>query len=52
MTWTLTAVSLGLSQEKMILRATIDDRIDVFAPGMRGRLVFDLRSDLVALGSS
>ncbi len=48
----LTAISLGLSEETLVLRAAVDDRVDVFAPGMRGRLIFDLRSDLVALGSS
>ena len=30
--------------------ATLDDRLDGMAPGMRGRLIFDLRADLVALG--
>jgi hypothetical protein len=30
--------------------ATISDRIDGLAPGMRGRMIFDLRADLVALG--
>jgi len=32
------------------LSATLDPRVDALAPGMRGRLIFDLRSDLVALG--
>jgi hypothetical protein len=32
------------------LRATTAPQIDPLAPGMRGRLAFDLRADLVALG--
>ena len=48
----LTDVSLGLSQNALKLQASIDDRIDPLAPGMRGRLVFDLHADMVALGSS
>ena len=32
------------------LSATLDDEIDALVPGMRGRLVFDLRTDLVTLG--
>lgn len=31
------------------LSATLDGEIDALAPGMRGRLVFDLRADLVTL---
>lgn len=32
------------------LCATLDSGFDAMAPGMRGRLVFDLRADLVTLG--
>jgi hypothetical protein len=32
------------------LCVTLDSEIDALAPGMRGRLIFDLRADLVALG--
>ncbi len=32
------------------LSATLDGEIDALAPGMRGRLIFDLRTDLVTLG--
>jgi len=32
------------------VRATLDEGLDGMAPGMRGRIIFDLRSDLVALG--
>ena len=32
------------------LRATLDPQVDVLVPGMRGRVVFDLRADLVAVG--
>jgi hypothetical protein len=32
------------------VRVTLDDGLDALAPGMRGRIIFDLRSDLVALG--
>ena len=34
----------------LCLSATLDDGIDAMAPGMRGRMVFDLRADLVTLG--
>ena len=35
---------------KMIsLGATLDNEVDALAPGMRGRLIFDLRADLVTL---
>jgi hypothetical protein len=32
------------------VRVTLNDGLDALAPGMRGRIIFDLRSDLVALG--
>jgi hypothetical protein len=37
--------------EKTIgLCVTLNSEVDAMAPGMRGRLIFDLRADLVALG--
>lgn len=38
-------------REKTIsLCATLSDEVDAMAPGVRGRLIFDLRADLVTLG--
>jgi hypothetical protein len=34
----------------LVVRATLADAFDVMAAGMRGRLIFDLRANLVALG--
>lgn len=36
--------------KSLSLCATLDRGIDALAPGMRGRLIFDLRTDLVTLG--
>jgi hypothetical protein len=36
----------------LVFTATLGPDLDVFAPGVRGRLTFDLRSDLVALGKA
>ena len=46
----LNEIRLDHTSNMLILSATLDPRIDALAPGMRGRLIFDLRSDLVALG--
>ena len=41
---------LDVQQHVVSLKATPAAAIDPMAPGMRGRLAFDLRADLVALG--
>jgi hypothetical protein len=48
--YAFTALRLERISTTLRLRAELDLRVDALAPGMRGRLVFDLRSDLVALG--
>lgn len=48
--YVLTEVRLDRAATTLRLSATLDPRVDALAPGMRGRLIFDLRSDLVALG--
>ena len=48
--YVLTEIRLGRAAMTLGLSATLDPRVDAMAPGMRGRLIFDLRSDLVALG--
>jgi hypothetical protein len=59
--WTLTRLSgrhpfvrVALSREDgaVVLRGVLDPGIDPLAPGMRGRLAFDLHADLVALQKS
>jgi hypothetical protein len=45
----LTALSLRRHEGTLSLSAILDPAVDPLAPGMRGRLAFDLRSDLVAL---
>jgi hypothetical protein len=47
----LAALSLRREEDSLSLSAVLDPAIDPLAPGMRGRLAFDLRSDLVALSS-
>jgi hypothetical protein len=47
---TFTELRLDRSSSALSLSATLDPRVDALAPGMRGRLIFDLRSDLVVLG--
>jgi len=42
--------SANRNSSMLSLRATLAPGIDPMAPGMRGRLAFDLRADLVALG--
>jgi hypothetical protein len=44
-----TELRLTRSMDVTSLKATLDPRIDGLAPGARGRLIFDLRSDLVSL---
>jgi hypothetical protein len=46
----LQSVAVVCDATTLSLRATLAAEIDPMAPGMRGRLAFDLRSDLVALG--
>jgi hypothetical protein len=48
--YVLTEIRLDHSSTAISLCATLDPRVDALAPGMRGRLTFDLRADLVALG--
>jgi hypothetical protein len=45
-----TNIQLEKSETALKLQATLAGDLDGMAPGIRGRLVFDLRSDLVALG--
>ncbi len=45
----LTALSLRRQESALSLSAVLHASVDPLAPGMRGRLAFDLRSDLVAL---
>ncbi len=47
--YVFTSIHLEQKERVVSLRATPDESIDPMAPGMRGRLVFDLRADLVAL---
>ena len=46
--------TLGLLERAghLVFTATLGTAIDLFAPGVRGRLAFDLRSDLIALGTA
>lgn len=46
----LTGFSLRILGDVLELSADLDARLDPLAPGLRGRLAFDLRSDLVTLG--
>ncbi len=46
----LTAIHLEQRSTTLHVRAALADWIDGLAPGVRGRLFFDLRSDLVTLG--
>jgi hypothetical protein len=43
-------VRVARRTKTLSLCATLDGEIDAMAPGMRGRLIFDLRTDLVTLG--
>jgi hypothetical protein len=47
----LTALSLRRLGVTLSLSAVLHPAVDPLAPGMRGRLAFDLRSDLVALSA-
>lgn len=46
--------TLGLSERSahLVLSATLGPDLDPFEPGVRSRLAFDLRSDLIALGKA
>jgi hypothetical protein len=48
--YVLKEIRLNHVSNTLRLCATLDPRIDALRPGMRSRLIFDLRSDLVALG--
>ena len=48
--YVFTEIRLERRAATLSVRATLDGGLDGMAPGMRGRLIFDLRSDLVALG--
>jgi hypothetical protein len=48
--YALHEIRLDHDSKALRLSATLDTQVDALAPGMRGRLIFDLRSDLVALG--
>jgi hypothetical protein len=48
----LTALTVRHHTAWLSLTATLHPTVDPLRPGMRGRLAFDLRSDLVALGQS
>ena len=43
-------IGLERRHRTLCLRAELADGIDALATGMRGRLIFDLRADLVAMG--
>ena len=45
-----TRLSLMRRGDALWLRGVLDATMDPLAPGMRERLAFDLRADLVALG--
>ena len=48
--YVFTEIRVARRAQTLRLCATLDDEIDALAPGMRGRLIFDLRADLVTLG--
>jgi hypothetical protein len=48
--YVFTDIWLEKTESTLSMRATLASSLDGMAPGMRRRLVFDLRSDLVALG--
>jgi hypothetical protein len=48
--YVFTDINLEKTESTLSVRVTLASSLDGMAPGMRGRLVFDLRSDLVALG--
>jgi len=43
-------IRVACRAKTLSLCAALDSKIDAMAPGMRGRLIFDLRTDLVTLG--
>ena len=48
--YVFTEIRFARRARTLSLCTTLDGEIDALAPGMRGRLVFDLRADLVTLG--
>jgi hypothetical protein len=48
--YVFTEIRATCHQKTISLNATLNSKVDALAPGMRGRLIFDLRTDLVALG--
>ena len=48
--YVFTEIRLSRRAKTLSLCATLESEIDAMAPGMRGRLIFDLRTDLVTLG--
>lgn len=47
--YVFTDIRVACRAKMLSLCATLDSEIDAMAPGMRGRLVFDLRADLATL---
>jgi hypothetical protein len=45
-----TEIRLVRLESCLCAAATVAGEIDAMAPGMRGRLIFDLRADLIAVG--
>jgi hypothetical protein len=48
--YVFTKIRATLHEKTITLSAALDREIDALAAGMRGRLIFDLRTDLVTLG--
>lgn len=48
--YVFTEIRATRHEKTISLSATLNSEVDGLAPGMRGRLIFDLRADLVALG--
>lgn len=46
------ALSIQKEEEHLVLRATLAPEHDIFSPGLRGRVVFDLNADLGAFQKS
>ena len=42
------ALSFQRDEDQLILKGALPSGLDIFAPGLRGRVVFDLHSDLTA----
>mgnify|MGYP001821409473 CR=1 FL=1 len=48
--YVFTEIRVARREKTISLGATLSNDVDALAPGMRGRLIFDLRADLVTLG--